>query len=48
MNTNVHSLIQKMNANKLSYIHKFYILAYIILNLQSNIRKVLLTHMQRF
>ena len=39
MNTNVHSLIHKKNANKLPYNHKFYILAYMLLNLQTIIRK---------
>ena len=39
MNTNVHSLIHKKNANKQTYIHKFYILAYMLLNLQPIIRK---------
>ena len=48
MNTDVHSLIHRKNANKFSYIPKHYILAIILLNLQSIIRKVLLTHMQRF
>ena len=46
MNTNIHSVKHKKNANKLPYIHKFHILAYIFLNLQSMIRKVLLLHMQ--
>ena len=48
MKTNIHGLIHKKNANNLSYIHKFYILAFILLNLNSILRKVLLTHMQRF
>ena len=48
MNTNIHSLIHKMNADKLPHIHKFYILAYILLNWQSIIRKLLLPHRQRF
>ena len=39
MKTNVHSLIHKKNANKLPYKHKFYILAYMLLNLQPIIRK---------
>ena len=39
MNTNVLSLIHKKNANKLPYIHKFYILAYMLLNLRPIIRK---------
>ena len=39
MNTNVHKLIHKKNAKKRPYIHKFYILAYILLNLQSIIQK---------
>ena len=39
MNTNVHSLIHKKKANKLPYKHKFYILAYMLLNLQPIKRK---------
>ena len=39
MNTNSHSLIHMKNANKLPYKHKFYILAYMLLNLQPIIRK---------
>ena len=43
MNTNVHSLIHKKNANKLpyklAYMQQFYILAYMLLNLQPIIRK---------
>ena len=39
MNTNVHSLIHKKNANKLPYIYNNYILAFMLLNLQSIIRK---------
>ena len=39
MNTNVHSLIHKKNASKQTYMHKFYILAYMLLNLQPIIRK---------
>ena len=39
MNTNVHSLIHKKNANELSYKQKFYILAYMLLNLQTIIQK---------
>ena len=38
MNTNVHSFIHKKNANQLPYNHKFYILAYMLLNLQPIIR----------
>ena len=48
MNTNIHGLIHKKIANNLPFIHKFYILAYILSNLHSILRRVLLTHMQRF
>ena len=39
MNTNAHRLIHKKNANELPYKHKFYILAYMLLNQQTIIRK---------